>query len=143
MARFYLSVPSWIVRCRLAHIFLTVCRPLELMELRVRTASQGVTSPPGGPLGRLFVPEALRSKVIRWGHYSKVACHPGVNHTKFLIKQQFWWPAMACDIRLFVLACSVCAVSKSSNRPPAGLLEPLLVPSRPWSHAFIQRCRRT
>ncbi len=44
---------------------------------------------------------------------------------------------MARDIRLFVLACSVCAVSKSSNPPPAGLLQPLLVPSRPWFHISL------
>ncbi len=44
---------------------------------------------------------------------------------------------MAPNIHLFVLACSVCAVSKSSNRPPAGLLQPLLVPSRPWSHISL------
>ncbi len=40
---------------------------------------------------------------------------------------------MARDIGLFVLACFVCAISKTSNRPSAGLLQPLLVPSRPWS----------
>ncbi len=44
---------------------------------------------------------------------------------------------MARDIRCFVLACSVCAVSKTSNRPPAGLLQPLSVPSRPWSHISL------
>ncbi len=42
----------------------------------------------------------------------------------------------------FVLACSVCATGKTSNRPPDGLLQPLPVPSRPWSHIgldFITR----
>ncbi len=83
------------------------------------------------------MPECLRSEVIRWGHCSKVACHPGVNRTIFIVKQLFWWPGMARYIRLFTLTCSVCALSKSSNRPPAGLLQPLLVPSRPWSHISL------
>ncbi len=100
-------------------------------------ASQGVTPPSGCPPGRLFVPETLRSDVIRWSHCSKVACHPGVSRTMFLIKQRFWWPSMARDIRCFFLACSVCAVSKTSNRPSAGLLQPLSVPSRPWSHISL------
>ncbi len=86
------------------------------IESKVRTASQGVTPPPECPPGRLFVQECLRSEVIRWGHCSRVACHSGVNRTMFLVKQRFWWPGMACDIRLFVLGCFVCAVSKSSNR---------------------------
>ncbi|KAL0162059.1 hypothetical protein M9458_041455 [Cirrhinus mrigala] len=44
---------------------------------------------------------------------------------------------MARDVRSFVLACSVCAIGKTSNRPPDGLLQPLLVPSRPWSHIAL------
>ncbi len=79
----------------------------------------------------------LRSNVIQWGHCSNVACHPGIGRTMFLIKQRFWWRAMARDIREFVLACSVCARGKTSNRPPEGLLQPLSVPSRPWSHIAL------
>ncbi len=79
-----------------------------------------VTPPPGCPPSRLFVPEGLRSDVIRWGHCSNVACHPGVNRTSFLVRQRFWWNSMARDIREFVLACSVCARGKTSNRPRKG-----------------------
>ncbi len=107
------------------------------IESKVRTALEGVTPPPGCPTGRLFVPEGLRSNVIQWGHCSNVACHPGIGRTMFLIKQRFWWRAMARDIREFVLACSVCARGKTSNRPPEGLLQPLSVPSRPWSHIAL------
>ncbi len=35
------------------------------------------------------------------------------------------------------MACSVCARGKTSNRPPEGLLQPLSVPSRPWSHIAL------
>uniref|UniRef100_A0A4W5L815 Gypsy retrotransposon integrase-like protein 1 n=1 Tax=Hucho hucho TaxID=62062 RepID=A0A4W5L815_9TELE len=107
------------------------------IESRVKTALEGVTPPSGCPPSRLFVPEGLRSDVIRWGHCSKVACHPGVTRTSFLVKQRFWWPAMAQDIRSFVLACSCCATSKTPNRPPERLLQPLPVPSRPWSHIAL------
>ncbi|KAG1926706.1 retrotransposable element [Pimephales promelas] len=107
------------------------------VESKVRTALEGVMPPPGCPPNRLFVPEGLRSDVIQWGHCSNVACHPGVYRTKFLVKQRFWWPLMARDIHSFVLACSVCATGKTSNRPPDGLLQPLPVPSRPWSHIAL------
>ncbi len=86
---------------------------------------------------KMFVSERLRSDVIRWGHCSNVACHPGIARTSFLVKQRFWCPSMARDIRDFVLACSVCARGKTSNRPPEGLLQPLSVPSRPWSHIAL------
>ncbi len=35
------------------------------------------------------------------------------------------------------MACSVCARGKTSNRPPEGLLQPLSVPPRPWSHIAL------
>ncbi len=107
------------------------------VESRVKAALEGVTPPARCPPNRLFVPEGLQSSVIQWGHCSNVACHPGVSRTKFLVKQRFWWPLMARDVHDFVLACSVCATSKSSNRPPDGLLQPLPVPSRPWSHITL------
>lgn len=107
------------------------------VESRVKAALEGVTPPVGCPPNRLFVPERLRSNVIQWGHCSNIACHPGVSRTRFLVKQRFWWPHMARDIHSFVLACSVCASGKTSNRPPDGLLQPLPVPSRPWSHIAL------
>uniref|UniRef100_A0A3Q2Q4R2 Integrase catalytic domain-containing protein n=1 Tax=Fundulus heteroclitus TaxID=8078 RepID=A0A3Q2Q4R2_FUNHE len=44
---------------------------------------------------------------------------------------------MSQDVKDFVLSCPVCAQNKPSNRPPAGLLQPLLVPERPWSHITL------
>ncbi len=104
------------------------------VESKVRTALRGTTIPAGCPEGLLIVPESVRTSVLQWGHSSGLACHPGATRTCMLIKQRFWWPSVARDARLFVLACPVCAAGKGSNRPPAGLLQPLSVPSRPWSH---------
>ncbi len=62
------------------------------------------------PEGRLFVPAALHPEVLRWGHESRVTCHPGVRRSLAAIRQRFWWPSMARDVRQFVLACSVCVL---------------------------------
>ncbi len=59
------------------------------VELKVRTALEGVTPLPRCPPGRLFVPGRIRSDVILRGHCYNVASHPGVNRTSFLVKQQF------------------------------------------------------
>ncbi|KAI2661152.1 Transposon Tf2-6 polyprotein [Labeo rohita] len=107
------------------------------VEWRVEEAGQGVEVPDGCPAGRLFVPEALRPEVLQWGHESRVACHPGVRRSLAAIRQRFWWPSIGQDVRQFVLACSVCAQNKVSNRPPVGLLQPLPIPSRPWSHIAL------
>ncbi|XP_037626231.1 uncharacterized protein LOC119488550 [Sebastes umbrosus] len=80
---------------------------------------------------------SARSQVLQWGHSSKLTCHPGFHRTLSFIKRRFWWPSMTRDTRAFVSACSVCARSKASHQPPAGLLRPLPVPSRPWSHIAV------
>uniref|UniRef100_A0A8C1BM78 Gypsy retrotransposon integrase-like protein 1 n=1 Tax=Cyprinus carpio carpio TaxID=630221 RepID=A0A8C1BM78_CYPCA len=104
------------------------------VESKVRTALRDASVPTGCPEGLLFVPESVRTSVLQWGHSSSLACHPGATRTFRLIKQRFWWPSVAQDARRFVSACPICATGKGSNRPPAGLLQPLSVPSRPWSH---------
>ncbi len=104
------------------------------VESKVRDALRDITVPAGCPESLLFVPESVRTSVLQWGHSSSLACHPGATRTHRLIKQQFWWPSMVRDARRFVSACPICAAGKGSNRPPAGLLQPLSVPLRPWSH---------
>ena len=53
------------------------------------------------------------------------------------LRQRFWWPKMVDDVRSFIAACSTCACNKTSNQPPVGLLQPLPVPKRPWSHIAL------
>lgn len=108
------------------------------MGSKVRTALQGVMSPSGCPPCRLFMPGGLWSNVIQWAYGSKVACHPGVNCTIFLVNQKIWWQSMARDIQSFVLACSVFASCKTSSWHLGGFLQTLSVPSRPWSHIAFE-----
>ena len=51
----------------------------------------------------------------------------------FAISRRFWWPSMEPEVREYVEACSVCARNKSSTGTRMGLLQPLPIPSRPWS----------
>uniref|UniRef100_A0A8D0AQG0 Reverse transcriptase n=1 Tax=Sander lucioperca TaxID=283035 RepID=A0A8D0AQG0_SANLU len=41
------------------------------------------------------------------------------------------------DVREFVGACTICARGKASHRPLTGLLRPLPLPGRPWSHIAL------
>ena len=100
--------------------------------------AQGQQPDPGsGPPNRLFVPDAVRSRVLLWGHSSKLTCHPGITRTLDFIRRRFWWPSMDADVRAFVAACATCARNKTSTRPRSGLLRPLPIPNRPWSHIAL------
>lgn len=107
------------------------------IERVVREAQTTQPDPGNGPHNCLFVPEAVRTQVLQWGHSSKLTCHPGFHRTLAFLKQRFWWPSMSKDTRSFVAACSTCARSKSNHQAPAGLLDPLSIPSRPWSHISV------
>ncbi|KAK7922262.1 hypothetical protein WMY93_009164 [Mugilogobius chulae] len=108
----------------------------EIQSL-VEEAQKAEPDPGNGPHNRQFVPKAVRSQVIQWGHTSRFACHPGTRRTLVLLKRHFWWPSMEKDIRAYISACTVCARGKSTNQRPAGCLRPLPVPSRPWSHIAL------
>lgn len=107
------------------------------VEKSVQEALANQPTPDGCPPDRLFVPPSAKSIVLQWGHSSKISCHPGFHRTLALLQQRFWWPTMSADTKEFVSACSVCARSKPSHRPPAGLLRPLPIPHRPWSHIAV------
>ena len=103
------------------------------IEKAIKLAN-GVAPPPSGcPENKLFVPADLRPQVIHWAHTSPLFCHPGVRRTMFAISRRFWWPSMEPEVREYVEACSVCARNKSSTGTRMGLLQPLPIPSRPWS----------
>uniref|UniRef100_A0A674P365 Gypsy retrotransposon integrase-like protein 1 n=1 Tax=Takifugu rubripes TaxID=31033 RepID=A0A674P365_TAKRU len=107
------------------------------VEERVREAQQSAPDPGGCPPNRLFVPVAVRSEVLHWAHSSRLTCHPGVNRSLHFLRQRFWWPSMARDTKDYIAACPVCSRGKASHRPPAGLLQPLEIPRRPWSHIAV------
>ncbi|XP_070401394.1 uncharacterized protein [Nothobranchius furzeri] len=93
--------------------------------------------PDNGPPGKLFVPQSVRGKVIHWAHAGRFSLHPGVARTVALIKRTFWWPSIFKDTKDYVSGCHTCSQHKGDHRLPAGLLQPLPTPSRPWSHIAL------
>jgi len=107
------------------------------IEERVKTALVDQPGPSSCPLNRLFVPQVLRAEVLQWAHSSRLSCHPGIQRTRGMVLQRFWWATLEADTREFVNACPVCNRHKPSHQAPAGLLHPLPVPRRPWSHISL------
>ncbi|KAI2645676.1 Transposon Tf2-6 polyprotein [Labeo rohita] len=103
----------------------------------IENANQQSSAPPECPAGKLFVPEALRERVLTQVHSVPSSGHPGIDATIHLLRNRFWWPTLATETIQFVNRCSVCQTSKPSKHLPAGLLQPLPLPQRPWSHIAI------
>lgn len=97
---------------------------LEIKTL-VKEAQQTLPDPGKRPPNRLFVPDSVRSQVLRWVHNSRFACHLGIGQTLSLLKWHFWWPTMDSDTHAYVSVYTVYAHGKASHQLPARLLRPL------------------
>ena len=69
---------------------------------------------------------------MRECHDTLWAGHPGWHRMMSLLKQGYYWPDMKEDVMNYTRTCLTCQQDKIERQRPAGLLEPLPVPSRPW-----------
>ncbi|KAK3525834.1 hypothetical protein QTP70_010905 [Hemibagrus guttatus] len=74
---------------------------------------------------------------MRWVHEAPSLGHPGTHRSTQLVSRRFWWPSLGPDVEDFVRQCATCAQARTSCQHPEGLLEPLPVPRRPWSHLSV------
>lgn len=84
--------------------------------------------------GRLVIPPTspLKNEILHEFHSSKLAGHSGILRTLKRLAQNFFWEAMKTDVQHFVSECDVCQRNKSEARSPAGLLQPLPIPTQVW-----------
>jgi transposase InsO family protein len=88
----------------------------------------------------------VRRQILHNNHDAPIAGHPRFGKTYLSIQCRFYWPKMDRLIRRYVTSCDACQRAKSDNRAPAGLLQPLPIPTRPWESVgmdFITHLPRT
>ncbi|KAK3573596.1 hypothetical protein QTP86_030019 [Hemibagrus guttatus] len=103
----------------------------------IRRAHTDKPSPAGCPPTKIFVPLHFRQQVMQWVHEAPSSGHPGIRRSTQLVCSRFWWSSLGLDVEEYVKSCSMCAQARTSRLLPVGLLEPLPVPQRPWSHLSV------
>jgi hypothetical protein len=83
---------------------------------------------------RLYVPKGLRKRIMESAHNSKVAGHFGRERTMELLTRNFYWPNMENDVRGYCNECDNCQRMKAPRRAKHGLLHPLQLACKPWTH---------
>jgi len=76
----------------------------------------------------------LKNKVLSFVHSDPTSGHSRYDKTLQRAKKDFFWKGMRKDLKSFIRGCDICQRSKHENSLPAGLLQPLPIPSRVWSH---------
>ncbi|KAK3525902.1 hypothetical protein QTP70_010957 [Hemibagrus guttatus] len=114
-----------------------IVSPITWSQESLPPANASTNSPPGCPPGSQYITRARRTSLIHTAHTSLGTGHPGINGTLSLLKDRFWWPCMAADVRRYGQGCEQCAMAKTPRQLPTGKLLPLPVPNRPWSHLGV------
>ena len=79
---------------------------------------------------KLVVPPSLRMSLL--AEYHDNSGHPGQSRThKIIGNTDFWFPNWSQFVKDYVNSCHTCQLVKPPNRPPQGLLQPLVTPSEP------------
>jgi hypothetical protein len=105
---------------------------------RAQDAPKHYSLDPDGILlhkGLTYVPDFdnLKIQLLRQAHDSPVAGHFGQNKTLELLSRDFYWPNMRILVNEYVGTCDTCHRAKPTRHRKYGLLQPLPIPSRPWS----------
>ncbi|KAK3562094.1 hypothetical protein QTP86_027217, partial [Hemibagrus guttatus] len=114
-----------------------IVSPITWSQETLPPANASTNTPPGCPPGSQYITQARRTSLIHTAHTSLGTGHPEINETLSLLRDRFWWPSMAADVRRYVQGCEECAMAKTPRQLPSGKLLPLPVPNRPWSHLGV------
>jgi hypothetical protein len=74
----------------------------------------------------------LYKKIFDEAHTSKYSIHPGSTKMYHDFKAQFWWTRMKCETACYVVECDTCRRVMADHTGPAGLLQPLSIPTWKW-----------
>ncbi len=88
---------------------------------------------------RLVMPDAdaLRQFVMCEMHDSPWQGDVGVKKTRKATEPLYTWPSLKDDVEQYVRTCPCCQRNKTTNQKPAGLLQPLPVPTRTWGNVSM------
>lgn len=82
---------------------------------------------------RVVVPAGkIRQVLLHEVHDASTSGHLGRDKTLALLQRQFFWKGMYASVSNYVRSCPACQASKSVNRLPIGLLQPLPIPTQRW-----------
>ncbi|KAI2666927.1 Transposon Tf2-6 polyprotein [Labeo rohita] len=107
------------------------------IDEQIQQVTRTIPAPPDTPATKTYVPPELRHQLLESAHSVPGSGYPGQRRTLALLRQKYWWPRMAGDVKHFVQGCSICAMSTTPHHLPEGKLLPLPVPHRPWTHLGV------
>ncbi|CAI7759517.1 unnamed protein product [Closterium sp. NIES-54] len=83
--------------------------------------------------GAVCVPDDSRLRQLLLHEYHDNRSHFGSDKTYAAIYRDYYWPGLSRSVAEYVASCPTCQVNKARTTAPAGLLQPLEIPTAPWN----------
>ena len=84
-----------------------------------------------------YVPEIICSEVISRYYNDPLARHFGIDKTRELVDQKYYWPSLRKDVENYVRGCDICLTSKSVRHKLYGDLQSLPLPTHRWKDLLM------
>lgn len=79
--------------------------------------------------GLSYVPEIIKTELISRHHDDPLARHFGIEKTRELIAQKYYWPSLHHNFEAYVKGCDVSLAFKAVCHKPYGDLQLLPMPT--------------
>ena len=86
---------------------------------------------------KLVVPANLVKQIVQISHITPYSAHQGITKTIMALKEQYYWPNLALDVRDIISSCDRCLAFKRSQRTENPLLTLFEQTTGPWEHVCI------
>ena len=83
---------------------------------------------------KMYVPSVPKVKLLILDeiHKTTYSGHPGYPKTIIMLRKEYFWPNMKTEVVDYIARCLECQQVKTEHQHPAGLLQPLPIPSWKW-----------
>ena len=83
---------------------------------------------------RLYIPNVSKIKLLILNeiHKTPYSGHPSYQKTITMLRKYYFWPNMKNELAEYIAKCFECQQVKTEHQHPAGLLQPLPIPSWKW-----------
>jgi RNase H-like domain found in reverse transcriptase/Reverse transcriptase (RNA-dependent DNA polymerase)/Integrase zinc binding domain/Chromo (CHRromatin Organisation MOdifier) domain len=87
----------------------------------------------------VFIPDdnSIKLTILRQNHDSSAAGHFGQDKTLELISRDFYWHNIRQFVNDYIRSCDTCNRNKTPRHKKFGKLQPLPIPSQPWSSVSL------
>lgn len=85
---------------------------------------------------KLWIPSALRKSLISAAHNPPDKSHGGISKTIHRLRDRFYWPYLAADVRNYINDCQKCCEIKSPNNVLRSPLGKAFQVDKPFQHLY-------